>query len=113
MAANLIKFDKTKDITRHFVRAITMIREGLLILEQQAGPSGIIIQARDGDGSQAVHYDQFASEGGYSPGDYADNNAAAKASADELFSLYGKIGTDAATSNVRTAIMQACAKHGV
>lgn len=110
MAANLIKCDKAKDPTRMAVRGMQLIREGMYVLEQARAA---YIQSRDGDGSQAAHYALTATEGGYSAGGYADANASAKASFDELDSLYSKVGTDNAVSNVRAAILQACAKHGV
>lgn len=110
MAANLIKFDTTKPIPRQIARALELIREGRQTL---INIRAAMIQARDGDGSQASHYDLLASEGGYQAGDYADANAAAKASFDELDSLHAKLTTDASVSSVMTAISQACAKHGI
>jgi len=110
MAANLIKCDKTKELVRMAVRAGQLLREGMQVVEQARAA---YLQSRDGDGSQASHYDMTAAEGGYQAGDYADANAAAKASFDELDSLFSKVATDNATSNVRTAILQYCAKHGV
>lgn len=110
MAAGLIKCDKTKDLVRQAVGGMLKVREGMLQLEAARAH---FIQTRDGDGSQASHYDLTATEGGYQAGDYADANAAAKASFDELDSLYSKVATDASVSNVRAAILQCCAKHGV
>lgn len=110
MAANYIKFDRNRDLTRSLVTGLQQIRNGMLALEQARA---IYLQTRDGDGSQALHYDLVASQGGYEALDYADANAAAKASFEEMDSLYSKVGTDAAVSNVRAAILQACAKHGI
>lgn len=111
MAANLIKFDRTKDIPRDVTRALQMIREGKEVLGHVRE---VIIQARDGDGSQSAHYDLVASEGGYEAGDYADANAAAKASFEELDSLYAKLNAGAGVGDsTGAAITQACAKHGV
>jgi phosphoribosylformylglycinamidine (FGAM) synthase-like amidotransferase family enzyme len=110
VAANLIKFDRTKELARMAIRGMQMIREGVRVL---ADARAAMIQARDGDGSQASHYDLLASEGGYQAGDYADANAAAKASFDEIDSLCAKLTTDASVSNVAAAIAQAPAKHGV
>ncbi len=110
MAANYIKYDRTKDLTRSLVTGLQQIRNGMLALEQARA---MYLQARDGDGSLSAHYDVVAGQGGYEALDYADANAAAKASFEELDSLYSKVGTDNAVSNVRAAILQACAKHGL
>ena len=110
MAAGIILFDRTKDAMRNKVRALQMIREGLDLLRSQRA---IDLQYRDGDGSQTLHYDQLATAGGFTAGDYADANAAAKASFDEIDSLYAKLSTDAQVTAVNAAILQACAKHGV
>ncbi len=87
-----------------------MLREARQIL---IDARSVMLQFRDGDGSQAAHYDQLAAAGDFTAGDYADANAAAKASFDEVDSLHAKITTDASVSSVMTAISQACAKHGV
>jgi phosphoribosylformylglycinamidine (FGAM) synthase-like amidotransferase family enzyme len=110
MAAGIIKFDRNSDAMRPAVRALQMIREGLDVLRAQRA---IMLQFRDGDGSQAAHYDLLAAAGVFAAGDYADANAAAKASFDELDSLFAKLSTDASVSAVNAAILQACAKHGV
>ncbi len=110
MAAGIIKYDRNSDVMRNKVRALQMIREGVELLGNQRS---IDIQYRDGDGSQAAHYDLLAAAGSFQAGDYADANAAAKASFDELDSLYAKLSTDGSVSFVKAAIYQACAKHGV
>lgn len=110
MAANLILSDATKQICIQRNRALTMIREGVRILTDSRAA---MLQARDGDGSQTAHYDLLASQGGYQAGDYADANAAAKASFDEIDSLHAKLTTDGSVSAVASAIAQAPAKHGV
>ena len=110
MAANHIEGDRTKPLFRDAVRYGTMLREAMLGLEQTRAS---ILQARDGDGSLASHYDLVATLGGYVANDYADANAAAKASFEELDSLYSKVATDASVSSTRSAILQFCAKHGV
>jgi hypothetical protein len=110
MAASFIEFDKASDVGRTLARGLQMVREGRdTLLHARA----IMIQMRDGDGTQSAHYDVLAGEGGYSAHDYADANAAAKASFDEVDSLLSKIATDASVSAVNAAIDQACAKHGV
>ena len=110
MAASIFLFDRQKDLMRDSVRALGLIREGMLLLE---ATRGVWIQSRDGDGSQDAHYDLTASLGGFLAGDYTTANAAARASFLELDSLYSKIATNATVSDVRTAIEQACAKHSV
>jgi phosphoribosylformylglycinamidine (FGAM) synthase-like amidotransferase family enzyme len=106
MAANHIKVDwANKAVSRQTVRAMQLLREGVELLEHQRAT---MIQMRDGDGSSAAHYDILATEGGYSAGDYADANTAAKASFDELDSLYATLNSGAVA-----AINQACAKHAV
>jgi len=110
MAAGIIKYDRNSDAMRNKVRALQMILEGFELLERQRA---IDIQYRDGDGSQAAHYDLLAAAGGFQAGDYADANAAAKASFDELDSLYAKLSTNASVSSVNAAMYQAAAKHGV
>jgi hypothetical protein len=110
MAANLIKLDKTKEIPRMATRGMLLVREGL---ETLGHARLAMIQARDGDGSLASHYDLLAAEGGYTAGDYADANAAAKASFDEVDSLYAKLSGNGSVTDVNAAILQCCAKHGV
>lgn len=111
MAAQFFKFNRnTSGVMEQMVRALRMIRDGMLLLEQTRAS---IIQIRDGSGASATDYDQWATEGGFSQGDYPTVNDAAKAEFDEIDSLYAKVGTDGATSAVRTAITQACAKHGI
>lgn len=105
MAADFIKFNRQADISRANARALQLLREGTELLEHNRAT---MIHMRDGDGSSAAHYDLLASEGGYAAGDYADANAAAKASFDELDSLYAVLNGGA-----MAAINQACAKHGV
>lgn len=110
MAANFIELNKTSDVGRILTRGLQMVREGREALRQARA---ILIQMRDGDGSDAAHYDLVASKAGYVANDLGSANAAAKASFDELDSLFSKLATDNATSNVAAAIDQACAKHGV
>lgn len=110
MAANYIEMDKTTDFGRNLARGGQLIIEGLELLVKARDN---MIQARDGDGSSAAHYDVLAAEAGYVANDYADANAAAKASFDELDSLVGKLNTDGSVSNVRAAIYQFAAKHNL
>ncbi len=63
-----------------------------------------MIQMRDGDGSQAVHYAECTTRYGFV------SDAQAKAAFDELDSAYSKTSGDASVSNVRTARDQLFAK---
>ena len=110
MAAALIKADKTKEPLQAAIQAAKSIRDGMLRLEQARAA---YIQGVDGSTAVASNFDLLALECGYAAGDYADANAATKASFDELDSLYSKICTDNNVSGVRSAILQYCAKHNV
>lgn len=110
MAANYIKNDRSKIVPQLAAAGMQRIRDGV---EMLVHARDIFLQQRDGDGSQASHYDFAATEGGFQAGDYADANAACKASFDEIDSLLAKVNTDNAVSNVKAAIYQCCAKHGV
>lgn len=111
MPANLIKFDKEKDLMRPMVRGLQQIRQGL---EELRHWSAAMVQSADNnDTSNAANFTLAVSEGGYQQAGYASANAAAKASYDEVSSLLGKLDTDASVNTVRTAIFQACAKHGI
>lgn len=108
MAANYIELDRTTEVGRKLSRYATMLREAVDGLAQTRDS---ILQMRDGDGTSAADYDLLATEGGYVANDYADANAAAKASFDELDSLLSKVNTDDSVSFTRAAIDQFCAKH--
>lgn len=111
MAANHIKFNDQTFFGRSIKRALQMIREGREVL---GNVREAMIQARDGDGSDAAHYDLLATEAGYAAGDYATANAAAKASFDELDSLHAKLTAPGGVGDsTGAAITQAAAKHGV
>lgn len=110
MAANHIIFNKQHDVMRQAVRGMQLLREGRDVLTEARAA---LIQMRDGDGSQASHYDLLATQAAFAAGDYADANAAAKASFDELDSVWSKVATDNSVSAVSAAIAQCAAKHGV
>jgi len=110
MAANFIDSNPGQPLTARLHSGLRKIRDGLDELREWRAA---FIQTRDGDGSEAGHYDLSATLGGYSPGDYASSAAAAKASFDEADSLYAKLSTDGSVSSVNAAILQACAKHGI
>lgn len=111
MAAAFIDMDRQTEVGRQIARALQLLREGQ---ETLSHARAVIIQMRDGDGSQAVHYDLVAAEVGYQAGDFADANAAARASFLELDSLHAKITAgDGVGDATGAAIAQACAKHGI
>lgn len=110
MAANFIIGDESTRVFRDIVRYGQMLREGVDGLRQV---SDIMVQMRDGDGSSAAHYDLLTAQAGYGAGDYSTADDAAKASFDELASLLAKVNSNDAVSNVRAAIDQFCAKHGI
>ncbi len=63
-----------------------------------------MIQMRDGDGSQAVHYARATQLFGF------DSDSATKAGFDELDSAYSKTSGNGSVSNVRSARDQMFAK---
>jgi hypothetical protein len=109
MAANLIEADPTKAARIH--QALRAIREGRTILRQELAAA---VQARDGDGSLAAHYDLWAAKKGFVANDYATAEAAAKAGYDELSSLDFILNRGAGQGDAAGAALdQACAKFGV
>jgi hypothetical protein len=110
MAANFIKYDRTKDIARNMDRGLSMLIESRQLLTNTLAA---MVQMIDNGGATAADFDQLATEGGYSAGDFAGVNEAAQASYNELASLLAKLNTDGSVSNVDAAIKQIAAKHGV
>ena len=104
MAANIFLFDKQKDLSSKMVRAMTLARDAVQAFD---AAREILIQSRDGDGSQDSQYDLTAAMVGMQQGDYADNLDAMHESFLEFDSCWG------ALNNARAAINQACAKHGI
>lgn len=64
----------------------------------------VMIQMRDGDGSDATHYARVTTMFGF------DSNAKAKEAFEELDSAYSKTSGDGSVSNVRAARDQLFAK---
>lgn len=110
MAAGHIKTDKTKEITRNLDRGLNMLLESKELLTNVLAA---MVQMIDNGGASVGDFALLATEGGYSPGDYASANAAAQASYNELASLLAKLNTDDSVTNVDAAIKQIAAKHGV
>lgn len=107
MAANLIKFDKNKDMSRQVLRFAQMLRDAV---EQGRHIRDAMIQGIDGDTSSADQFDLLVPLFGAEAGDYADANTAMKALYDEVAAVLGKVDTDSSVSNVKAAIAQLCAK---
>jgi hypothetical protein len=64
----------------------------------------VIIQMRDGDGSQAIHYAEVTQKFGFA------SDAKAKAAFDELESAFSKTSGNGSVTNVRAARDQFVAK---
>lgn len=98
----------------------SMFRNMLRLCEQaddaMTDVRDVMIQMRDGDGSQNVHYAEVVKRFGF--GDYDSTqgaptdaqNAKAKAAFDELDSAYSKTSGNGSVSNVRAARDQMFAK---
>lgn len=114
MATTFIDMDRGTEFGRNNAAYLKMARDARDGLKNQLALMATMLS---GDGSSIAHFDQMVTEVGY--GGWVANNAVtdaqrtqAKASWDELNSLYAKIS--ATTGDVTgTAITQACAKHGV
>jgi hypothetical protein len=114
MAFNHISFSQN---TLHGSR----LRQLLNMMEQSddlmADVRDVMIQMRDGDGSQNVHYDEVTRRFGFGDYDVTTNgvptdaqNAKAKAAFEELDSAYSKTSGNGSVSNVRAARDQLFAK---
>lgn len=77
-----------------------VVNDGPLILASMA-------HMIDGDGSDVAHFTEMVTLGIY------ENTTDAKASYDELASANSKLTTDASVTNVKAALLQVCAKHGI
>lgn len=106
MATTFVDYDKQTDVGRNITRGIQLVREGRDVLRDVLA---VMLTMIDGDGSSATHFTRLKTEAGY------ESDAVAKASWDELNSLYSKLITPAGqqASDVGPAITQACARHGV
>lgn len=101
MAVGHIAFDFHTPHGFLLKKAIDEFNSGLDALNELFLTMG---QMKDGDGSQASHFDYAVEKFGF------DDNVAAKAAYDELNSVLAKLNTDASTSNVASAINQLIAK---
>lgn len=104
MAANFIEVNKQHDVIRQAIRGAQLLRDAEQHLASAlAGMAAL----KDGDGSQASHFDLLASECEVLANDYADANTAAKALYDEVNSVAGNAAAGIA------AAKQLCAYLGV
>lgn len=95
MAANRLICNNSDAIIQAVSQGSDMIRNGSKILN---GALAAVMSMKDGDGSQAAHYDMLADRLNFESGDYADENTAAKKLADELNSAAGNAATAAAAA---------------
>lgn len=110
MPAAHIIFDHSKQLPREAMQALRDLRSAR---DRLRNARNALVQSIDGAVNVAANFDLLASQGGFQAGDYADANTAAMNFFAEVDSLFGKVCTDAATSEVNAAIDQAPAKLGV
>lgn len=107
MAANYISSDSTKFVCRDRDRYLKMAKEAMdglaAVLATMQGLS-------DGARDSAADFDLLATEGAFSPGDYADASTAAKASYDQINSVVGNYNAGTLS---KAAVDQANAYHGL
>lgn len=94
MAFNHIYFNDQTSYGRMLRRMLQMSEEADDLMKDVRD---VMIQMRDGDGSQAVHYAEVTSRFGFT------TDAKAKEAFEELDSAYSKTSGDGSVSNVRTA----------
>jgi phosphoribosylformylglycinamidine (FGAM) synthase-like amidotransferase family enzyme len=105
MAALHVIADTTKPVVRDLHRYLKMMKEAG---EGIRASLDAMSQLSDGSRDSAADFDLLATVGGYAAGDYADANAAAKKSFDELSSVVGNYETA-----TKSAVDQAIAIHGL
>lgn len=101
MAFNHIHFNDQTQYGRQLRRMLQMSEESD---EAMKDVRDLMIQMRDGDGSDAAHYAECVTRFGFT------SNAKAKEAFDELDSAYSKISGDGNVSSVRAARDQLFAK---
>lgn len=101
MAFNHIHFNDQTQYGRQLRRMLQQMEESD---DGMSDIRDVMIQMRDGDGSQAVHYAEVTTRFGFA------SDAKAKAAFDELDSAYSKTSGDGSVSNVRAARDQLFAK---
>jgi hypothetical protein len=101
MAFNHIHFNDQTSYGRQLRRMLNLMEEGDDLMKDVRD---VMIQMRDGDGSQAVHYAEVTARFGFA------TDAKAKAAFDELDSAFSKTSGDGSVTNVRAARDQLYAK---
>lgn len=101
MAFNHIYFNDQSQFGRKLRRLVQLLEESDDLF---ADVRDVMIQMRDGDGSDAAHYAEVTARFGF------DTNAKAKAAFDELDSAYSKTSGNGSVDNVRAARDQLFAK---
>ena len=101
MAFDHIHFNDQTQYGRQLRRMLQMSEESD---DAMKDVRDVMIQMRDGDGSQAAHYAEVTARFGFV------SDAKAKAAFDELDSAYSKTSGDGSVSNVRAARDQLFAK---
>lgn len=94
MAFNHIHFDDQTQYGRKLRRVLQLMEESDDLFTDVRD---VIIQMRDGDGSQAAHYAEVTTRFGFA------SDAKAKAAFDELDSAYSKTSGNGSVDNVRAA----------
>lgn len=101
MAFNHIYFNDQTQFGRKLRRLVQLLEESDDLF---ADVRDVMLQMRDGDGSDAAHYAEVTARFGF------DSNAKAKAAFDELDSAYSKTSGNGSVDNVRAARDQLFAK---
>ncbi len=106
MSTTNIVYSADTDIRRRITNALRQIRDSR---DELRDILAVMQTGIDGDASNATQFTRVAAIGGF-----VDNDTA-KASWDELNSVYAKLVTPGGqtAADVGPAISQACAKHGV
>jgi len=94
MAFNHIHFNDQTQYGRSLRRMLSMSEESDDLMRDVRD---MMIQMRDGDGSQDAHYAELTARFGF------PNDASARAAFEELDSAYSKTSGDGSVSNVRAA----------
>jgi hypothetical protein len=101
MAFQHIYFNESNQYGRDLRRLLDMSEQADDLF---ADVRDVMIQMRDGDGSQDAHYAEVTARFGF------DTDAKARAAFEELDSAYSKTSGDGSVSNVRSARNQLFAK---
>ncbi len=102
--STFLTYNPSKAGIQQAVNGMQQVRNGRELLRIAIADLQTMI---DNDGAQTSDYATMATLCGF------PDAATAKASWDEINSLFGKISTDSSVSSVYAAVNQCCAKHGV